>query len=189
MSRAMTRPPGRRSAPKDRIQDRKGNACDRCTLFQRFRFRIQGLPLDGIGRLLSPSGDLVRGKSYVCFGILPVHRAKSCDLFLPLMCLFPCQSAKIFGRPWFLLFSFPFLGRPWHSTVGTLNPHPSLRERKRIHITLSERGVGDACISIEGCGLSVSTKREAFRSAPTGSTSKTEGLNDRYSRYVCALSG
>jgi len=116
LSRAMTRPPGRRSAPKDRIQDRKGNACDGRALLQRGRFRIQGLPLDGIGRLLSPSGDLVRGKSYVCFGILPVHRAKSFDLFLPLMCLFSCQSAKIFGRPW----CPPFLG-PRHSTVGTQN--------------------------------------------------------------------
>ena len=107
LSRTMTRSPGRRSAPKDGIQDRKGNACDGRALLQRGRFRIQGLPLDGIGRLLSPSGDLVRGKSYVCFGILPVHGAKSFDLFLPLMCLFPCQSAKIFGRPRFLLFLGP----------------------------------------------------------------------------------
>ena len=108
----MTRPPGRRSAPKDRIQDRKGHSRDGRTLFQRGCFRIQGLPLERIGGLLSPSRDLVRCKSHIGFGILPVHGAESFDLFLPFMCLFPCQSAKIFGRPWFLL----FLGS-WHSIL------------------------------------------------------------------------
>ena len=102
LSRTMTRPPGCRSAPKDSIQDRKGDSRDGRTLFQRGRFGIQGLPLERIGGLLSPSRDLVCGKPHIGFGILPVHRAESFDLFLPGKCLFPCEPAVIFGRPWFL---------------------------------------------------------------------------------------
>ena len=49
LSRAMTRPPRRRPAPKDSIQDRKGHSRDGRTLFQGGRFRIQRLPLKRIG--------------------------------------------------------------------------------------------------------------------------------------------
>ena len=147
----MTRSPGRRSAPKDGIQDRKGNACDRCTLFQGCRFRIQRLPLERIGRLLSPSGDLIRREPYIRFGVLPVHGAKSFDLFLPLMCLFSCQSAKIFGRPWFLLFSLPFLGRPWHSILCGYSVD---------YAHLHGRGVWGRNVSMgEGCGDGTSPQK------------------------------
>ena len=108
LSRAMTCPPGRRSAPKHSIQDRKGHSRDSRALLQGFRFGIQGLPLERIRGLLSPSRDLVRGKPHIGFGILPVHGAESFYLFLPSTCLFPCEPAVIFGRPWFLV--FPFLG-------------------------------------------------------------------------------
>lgn len=113
LSRAMTRPPRRRPAPKDRLKNPKRDSCDGRALLQRGRLGIQLLPLDSIGGLLSPSGDLVRGEPHIRFGILPVHGAESFDLFLPSTCLFPCESAKIFGRPWFLLFL-----RPRHSYYG-----------------------------------------------------------------------
>ena len=114
LSRAMARSPRRRPAPKDRIKNPKRDSCDGRALLQGRRVRIQLLPLDGVGGLLSPSGDLVRRKSYIGFGVFPVHRAESLDLFLSLTRLFPCQSAVIFGRPWFLLFYCSFLG-PSHS--------------------------------------------------------------------------
>jgi hypothetical protein len=122
LSRAMTCPPGRRSAPKHSIQDRKGHSCDGRTLFQGGRFGIQGLPLERIGGLLSPSRDLVCGKPHIGFGILPVHRAESFYLFLPSTCLFPCEPAVIFGRPWFLC----LLGRRHLLWGHKMPPPPSI---------------------------------------------------------------
>jgi len=161
LSRAMTRPPRRRPAPKDRIKNPKRDSCDGRALFQRGCLGIQFLPLDGVGGLLSPSGDLVRGEPHVCFGILPIHRAESFDLFLPGKCLFPCESAKIFGRPWFL--SFSFFGRPRHSTVGTLRFPTPLRGDASVCSTNTPLSQGEETNSHnsirEGCGDRMSPRK------------------------------